>query len=251
MALQIAHSEALNTPPWISAEVPTLPSLPDDPPPSGNHPAWRTAFDAADQGASACSLPAVWHDLVRGRFRPWRESVGPERVLLLTLLEGTQPRIGPDDLGILARVLSGDPQKVIASDLRTASSTISGRYARALSKLDLSPRRVPLIAVLAAQSSAGIGPIPAARGCVVDHQGCACLVVSVPRPVTARMPGLTLAEQAVAQGIIEGRSRFEIARRRATSVNTVARQVHSTFNALQTTGRFALIRRAIQLACFA
>ena len=250
MALQFAQSAAENTAPWISSEIPTLPSLPDDPPPSGNHPGWRTTFDAADRGAPACSLPEIWQDLVLGRFRPWRESVGPERVLFLAWLDATQPRICPEDLGILARVLSGNPQKVIASDLRTATSTISGRYARALSKLDLSPRRVPLIAVLAAQGSAGIGPIPSARSCFVDHQGCACLVVSVPRPVTARMSGLTQAEQVVAQGIIEGRSRFEIARGRATSVNTVARQVHSTFNALQITGRFALIRRAIELDCF-
>jgi DNA-binding NarL/FixJ family response regulator len=75
-------------------------------------------------------------------------------------------------------------------------------------------------------------------------------VVSVPRPSTGRLPGLTRAEEEVAQGIVEGYSRFEIARRRATSVNTVARQVHSIFNALQITGRFALIRRAIEFNCF-
>jgi DNA-binding CsgD family transcriptional regulator len=248
--LQLAQSAAESTAPWIPREIPTLPSLPDDPPPSGNHPSWRISFDAADRGAEACSLPAIWRDLTIGRLRAWRESVGPERVLFLAWLDAARPPIGPDDLGIVVRILSGDPQKAIAADVSTATSTISGRYARALSKLDISSRDVPLVPVLAAQGFSGIGPVPAARSCVVDHEGCACLVVSVPRPSTGRLPGLTRAEEEVAQGIVEGYSRFEIARRRATSVNTVARQVHSIFNALQITGRFALIRRAIEFNCF-
>lgn len=251
MALQIAQSAAENTARWISPDPPTLPSLPDEPPQSGNHPGWLPAIDDADRGASACSLPEIWQDLVLGRLRPWRQSSGPERLLFLARLDATDPRLCPGDLGILVRVLSGDPQKVIASDLGTATSTISGRYARALSRFDLSPRNVPLMVVLAAQSFYGIGSILTGRSCIVEHQGCSSLVVSVPRPVTSRMPGLTQAEQVVAQGIIEGRSRFEIARSRATSVNTVARQVHSTFNALKITGRFSLIRRAIELDCFA
>jgi len=235
---------------WIPAGPPTLPSLPDHPPPSGNHPAWRAAIDAADRKAPGCSLPTLWQDLVRGSVRAWRQSIGPERVLFLAWLDATDPRPCPGDLGILVRVLSGDPQKGIAFDLGTATSTISGRYARALSGFDLSPRNVPLIVVLAAQGFSGVGSILTGRSCVVDHQGSSCRVVSVPRPMTHRMPGLTQAEQAVAQGIIEGYSRFEIARRRATSVNTVARQVHSIFSALQITGRFSLIRRAIELDCF-
>jgi DNA-binding CsgD family transcriptional regulator len=64
------------------------------------------------------------------------------------------------------------------------------------------------------------------------------------------MTTLTHAEQDVARWIIEGCSRFEIARRRQTSVHTVARQFHAIFNAQRITGRFALVRSALELHCF-
>jgi DNA-binding NarL/FixJ family response regulator len=64
------------------------------------------------------------------------------------------------------------------------------------------------------------------------------------------MTTLTHAEQQVAQWLIEGECRTEIARRRATSVHTVARQFSSVFTALRIRGRYALIRCAAEQCCF-
>jgi DNA-binding NarL/FixJ family response regulator len=156
----------------------------------------------------------------------------------------------PDNASLLARILRGDGQKTIAYELGLAPSTVSGRYMRALGTLEVSPRRIPLALVLAAQSAAGIGPMPRASSGFFDHDETAFRIVSVARPLTSRMTMLTPTEQEIAQWIIEGASRLEISRRRATSVHTVARQFHLIFRTMQVTGRFALIRRAIELQCF-
>jgi DNA-binding CsgD family transcriptional regulator len=74
--------------------------------------------------------------------------------------------------------------------------------------------------------------------------------MSVPRPVTWGMEALTHSEREVAQLLIEGRSRDEIARHRSTSASTVANQIRSIFSTMGVTGRHALIRRAIELRCF-
>jgi DNA-binding NarL/FixJ family response regulator len=158
--------------------------------------------------------------------------------------------LSPDDGAVLVRVLCGEPQKVIASELGIATSTASGRCLRALDQLDLGSGTVPLALVLAAQSSAGVARVPSARTAIFERGGQLALIVSVPRPVTVHMTTLTPAEQEVAQCLIEGDCRKEIARRRATSVHTVARQFSSVFTTLRIGGRYALIRCAVELRCF-
>ena len=220
-----------------------------DPPPHANHALWHAAVEAEEQASSGCPLDIVWRDHVRGRLRAWWESVGPERIALLAHVAAGDG-LSSQDADILARVLSGEQQKVVASDLGIAPSTVSGRCVRALGMLELTPGTVPLPIVLAAQASLGMGPLPTARSAIFESQGRVCKVISVPRPDTTRMTGLTPAEQEVAAWIIEGCSRFEIARRRSTSVHTVARQFHAVFRGEQVTGRHALIRRAVAIGCF-
>jgi len=216
----------------------------------GAAPLWPTALEADEHGVPGFPLPRLWDDVVHGRVSTWWESVGAERILLIARVTPRGRGLCPQSASVIARVFCGDPQKVVASDLGIAPSTASGRYVKALEALEVSPRMVPLSLILAAQSAAGLGPIATARSCVFDHQETACLVVSVPRPAMARMTALTTAEQDVAQWIMEGYSRWAIARHRMTSVHTVSRQFHSIFETLKVTGRFALIRRAVELHGF-
>lgn len=223
------------------------------PPPSPPlHPAWRAALEAEARSPSGFELPSLWRDLVRGRLRIWEESFVSDRIVLLARVSDVGERLSDSDASIVVRVLSGDQQKVVASELGIASSTGSSRYLRALERLDLSRRQVPLALVLAAQSTSDVRPVPPApaRGGFFNHQQNAYVFVSIRSPDTARMTQLTLAEQAVARSIISGHSRFEIARSRETSIHTVARQFHSIFEAMNVTGRFALIRRAVELRAF-
>jgi DNA-binding CsgD family transcriptional regulator len=217
---------------------------------AGPAPIWHAAVEAEDRATSPCPLDDIWEDHVHGRLRAWWESVGPERVLLIARVSGGDSGVTTQDATILARVLSGDQQKLVASDLGIAPSTVSGRYVRALDKLDLTPGTIPLALILAAQAWVGSTRVPNARRAFFECQGGGCMVISVPRPVTSRMHGLTSAQQEVAKWIIEGCSRFEIARRRQTSVHTVARQFHAVFDSQRVTGRYALVRSALELECF-
>jgi DNA-binding NarL/FixJ family response regulator len=250
-ALQIAVAKE-HSPPWHAPALALAPVGPfDGPPPHDpNDPLWRAALKAAETSAPQHPLGPVWDDLTRGRLRPWCEATIGDRVHLIARLNRSHPGLSHDDAAVLVRVLCGNQQKVIASDLGIATSTASGRYQRALNQLDLANRTLPLPLVLAAQSSAGIEGAPSARTALFEQRGQLALIVSVPRPVTAHMIRLTPAEQEVAGCLIEGDSRIEIARRRATSVHTVARQCSSVFTALRIGGRCALIRCAAESGCF-
>jgi DNA-binding NarL/FixJ family response regulator len=216
-------------------------------------PLWRAALEA-DATGTPSNLSSAWEDLVRGELRVWCESIGLERIYLLARVN-----VGPSvdryaltspEAAIVLRVLCGDSQKLIATELGVAPSTASNRCTRAIDKLDLGSGALPLPLVVAAQACAGVVASPHGRSARFEYQGCDCLVMSVPRPVTAGIDALTPAEREVAQLLIEGRSRYEISHHRSSSPNTVASQIHSIFVALGVTGRHAVIRRAIELGCF-
>jgi DNA-binding CsgD family transcriptional regulator len=220
-----------------------------DPPSASRDPIWQAAVAAEARGVK-CRLDDIWQDHVRGRLRAWWESVGPHRVLMIARLAGGGSGLAADEANIVARILSGDQQKCVACDLGLATSTVSGRYGRALDKLDLTRNTVPLPLILAAQAWVGVAEISPARRAVFTIEGQAYMVVSVPRADTSRMVDLTTAEREIAQWIIEGFSRFDIAHQRRTSVHTVARQFNAINDALRSTGRYALIRSATELGCF-
>ena len=202
--------------------------------------------------ASATSpvpLARVWEELLRGRLRPLCEVTTSHRIEAYLRPADGRP-LSHDDARLVVHVLSGQARKALADDLGIATSTATGRVLRALSKLELVDHSIPLPLVLAAQSWAGASHVPSGRVDVVDHEGRRCLAVSVPRPATARMTRLTHVQQLVAQCLIEGFTRQEIAERRKTSVYTVSRQFHSVFSCLRVTGRYAVIQQAAFLRCF-
>jgi|SRR5580704_6042643 DNA-binding NarL/FixJ family response regulator len=233
---------------WNLLDQRSRPHVPEAP--DARQAIWQGAVEADERGSVECPLEAIWNDHVHGRLRAWWESVGPDRILLVSRVAGGGSGLGTEDTDILARVFAGQQQKVVASDLGIAPSTVSGRYVRALDRLDLTPSVIPVPLVLSAQAALGVAKIPRARTAFFEAQGRVCMVVSVPRPDTARLTNLTTAEQEVAAWLVEGCSRFEIARRRETSVHTVARQFHSIFAVQRVTGRFALIRSAVAVGCF-
>jgi DNA-binding CsgD family transcriptional regulator len=194
-------------------------------------------------------LSDLWENLVRGRLRPLHEDTTRDSVRFVSQVTLGPPALCADEASLVRSVFCGDPRKALACDLGIAVSTATGRYLRALAKLDLTDGMTPLVLVLSAQSRAGLVRIPSAR-MYVDHQGFRCLSVSVPRPDTGCLVELTPVERQVAQWLIEGGTRETIADRRSTSVHTVAGQVHAIFHALGVTGRYALVRRAGELGCF-
>ncbi len=211
---------------------------------------WMAGFHAAVLRADTVPFATVWEDLARGRLRTLRETVTRDRVYLVAQVIARPCGLSPEDASLVVNVLCGEARKVLACDLGIAISTATGRFLRALARLELAERNVPLPLVLAAQSCAGVARIPSARAAFFDYDGSRCLAACVPRPATTQLIALTPSEQEVAQWLIEGLTRYEIAERRETSAYTVARQFHSVFAGLRVTGRYALIRRAVELHCF-
>lgn len=233
-----------------SPRSPRSPGPPDPPDPPD---AWRAALaalDAPESRADPADLGRIWDSVVQGRLRPLSEVVTKDRVCLVSQVIGRPEGLSPEDASLVVNVLCGEPRKAIASELSIALSTATGRFLRALAKLELADRNVPLPLVLAAQCRVSAARIRSGRRAAVDHEGNRCLALSVPRPATRHLVPLTPSEQEIAQWLIEGLTRYEIADRRETSVHTVAGQFHSIFAALHVTGRYELIRRAVELGCF-
>jgi DNA-binding NarL/FixJ family response regulator len=245
--------------PLTNAENP----VPADPTPPTRRPGqpilaadrlWTAAIEADAGGLFSPTLSTVWLDFASGRLRVWSEVAKLPRVYLVARSHGDErteaTALPAVETAILARILCGDQQKVVATDMGLAASTVSGRALRALARLNISIRSVPLPLVIAAQAAAGIVQMPLARSALFEHQGLVFLVLSVPKPRLEAVDSLTPAEQEIAGLLIEGHSRCDIASRRGASPHTVARQLHSIFSALDVAGRFGLIRRAIELGCF-
>jgi DNA-binding NarL/FixJ family response regulator len=215
---------------------------------------WKAAIEADAEGAFSPTLSTAWLDFVSGRLRIWFENTrGPRIYLVARTEEGHRVEsaaLQQSDAALLARIFCGDQQKALACDLGIATSTVSGRILRALSRLDISVRSVPLALVVAAQAWAGLVQMPLARSTLFEHRGFVFQTLTLPRPQLEVVKSLTRAGHEIASMLIEGRTRSEIASQRRASLHTVAHQIHSIFSALDVTGRFALIRRAIELGCF-
>lgn len=248
----------LNQPLRLRYESPELPPtlrLAEPPPTPGAALLWSAAVEADAASGAASHVSRAWDDLVDGRLRLWCENTTLARTYLLARLVEPHERpsrgLNPGEAWMVARVLSGEQQKVLASELGIAPSTVSSRFVRALARIDLGAGPASLPLVVLAQAAASVVQTPHPRCGLFEHQGSSYRVLSVPRPVTGGMSRLTRAEREVARLLVEGCSRLEIARRRGSSVHTVGRQINSVFSALDVPGRYALIRRAIELGCFA
>jgi DNA-binding NarL/FixJ family response regulator len=195
------------------------------------------------------ALPRVWEELVACRLRVSDERIAGDHVELgVTVPSHPQPLTSIETMTLM-RVLCGEPQKIIAVERASAASTVSNHFAQALKKLGFGARLVPLSLVLAGLARSGIARAPCALRMTLSDGGLQ-LVLTVARPAMARIDELTVAERHVAQLLIEGRTRWEIARARSTALNTVSRQCHGIYRAFGVTGRYALVRRAAERGCF-
>lgn len=148
---------------------------------------------------------------------------------------------------ILESLLQGVCQTNLAIDLRLAPSTVSSNARLALRQigLDERPSRVhPLLmlaATLARSEAASVGALSLAL------PGGA-RVVSSPRPDLCLKGMLPRAQRETLALRVEGESLAEIARRRGTSLRTVANQLATTFHMLNASGRTDVIQKLFVLS---
>jgi DNA-binding NarL/FixJ family response regulator len=210
----------------------------------------RAALAEPDADPSKDALSQAWDELTSGHMAVLLERSAGNRVGVVARVNPSPEPLSPLEASTLLRVLCGEQQKAIAVDLSVAASTASGHFVGALAKIALAVRSVPLALVLAAVHRAGIVRVDTAHSVAFEWMGTLCLAITVPRPAIATLTDLSDAEREVAQLLIEGRPRCEIAEQRSTSPNTIARQCHSIFRRLGATGRYGVTRRAAELGCF-
>jgi DNA-binding NarL/FixJ family response regulator len=211
---------------------------------------WRAAARADARSSPLSDLAGVWQDLMDGRLTVSGEGRSSRRryVLVRTNVDARERRgaLSRIETSVLVRVLCGEQQKLVAVELEIACSTASKWYTHALAKLRLAEGPFPLPLVIAAQSwASGVVSSAGARSASFEHGGDHFTLFCVPNPRLASETRLTHAEQEVAELLIEGGSRWEIASHRCTSTQTVACQLRGIFSKLRLTGRHALIARAV------
>ncbi len=219
-------------------------------------PSLSTAAIHADAEASPLvDLAAIWQNFIDGRLRFHSADRTPSRQIVLARTGndagGPWASLSRIETAIVVRVLCGEQQKLVAAEFGIACSTASKWFTNALEKLNLDRTIVPLPLVTAAQSWAlGRTPAVCARSGSFDLAGGSFFFLSVSKPIVGLEPPLTQSEREIAQRLIEGDSRWDIAAQRATSTQTVACQFRAVFSKLGLSGRYALIRRAADLGWF-
>jgi DNA-binding NarL/FixJ family response regulator len=214
---------------------------------------FREATLVAERAARpGAELAAVWQAVIDGRLDPCAEG-GSTGHRYLVARAGSDPSspsrpLSRIETAVVIRVLDGQQQKVVAAELRIASSTASKWYTLGLHKMRIAGGPIPLPLVIAAQAWASAKTPPVnARSAAFEHEGAQYFVLTVPKPTVTAQDSLTASECEVARFLVEGESRSEIAARRQTSAQTVACQLRCVFAKWRLTGRCALIRRAVEL----
>jgi DNA-binding NarL/FixJ family response regulator len=194
-------------------------------------------------------LNELWGCLVEGTARIVDAVVSREKgVLVLRMLARPEPPLSPRTIRVLERLLCGDSQKVCASDVGVAASTITVTAKHGLREIgvDCLPSRAPLLLAVLAHAARDTPPASCAKLRDFWNDGTRFAVVEVPPSEVLLSPALSGAERDVAALLLEGKPYREIAEQRRTSVRTVANQVTSVFHRLKVSGRGELMARVVR-----
>jgi DNA-binding CsgD family transcriptional regulator len=198
-----------------------------------------------DPSRDGLDLGELWHALRAGTVFVTETNCRNGRCFA-TLSDHAEGREGPrdGDLQALERVLAGELNKVVASELHISPSTLSLHCSKALRAIATQSlvSRVPIVLVTAALCARG-WLLPRARIEGGVERG---LVISFELPGKRLMARLTGVEAEVLRMTVEGKSHAEIASGRGTSRRTVANQLGAIFRKLGVSGRSALRALAVE-----
>jgi DNA-binding CsgD family transcriptional regulator len=209
------------------------------------------ALGSEGLAGSPCDLAWVWQCLLDAQLVFVGQGTGPWGRYALCRKAARPPTSGsllnPTETTMLHRVLGGEAQKSVASDLGIACSTASKFHGKAIDKLHLTRRPIALPVVMAAQAWVAREPgPPVSRLVTLESGGIEYVLVTVPRPSAAREERITPAEREIAELLVDGQTKSEIAALRATSTHTIACQLRAIFRKLRAGGRCELIKRAVE-----
>ena len=195
----------------------------------------------------AILLADLWTDLRTGRRQVVDCLATSARLYLVLTTRANSTRGTVRDLAnmsALENCLWLGAQKVVAAKCGRSTSGVAGRAKSALASMGV-------------RCSFFHSPFLLAASCGLCHLGDRSVfaelrstgsadVVSVRRPEYL-LGGITDAERQVAGCLLEGLPYAEIAKRRGVSTRTIANQLSAVFRGLHVSGRFELIRRALEL----
>jgi DNA-binding NarL/FixJ family response regulator len=208
--------------------------------------ALRLAAIAADASATTTlSLSLLWLDLTRGTSTVVDAFFSEERCYLVLGLKTSGRPVEGQRFEILEAMLGGLRQKNIAIDLVLAPSTVALHCMRALSSLGLNgkPSRAHPLLMLAATAFNSGAVVLARCSTVVGRDDRELRVIAMPRSDLQLADIVPPAELVVIRWLVEGFTYEDIAKKRGTSVRTVANQISSVFRRLDVSGRNELVQR--------
>lgn len=212
----------------------------------------QLALRLAAMTADACATTQVnatqlWRELARGTTTIVDGFFSEERCYLILTPKTDSPTSALEGrrLDILETVLSGLPQKNVASDLVLAPSTVALNARLGLESLGVKckPSRAHPLLMLTARAASETKLVLPNYSTFVTSDGRELRVVSTPRPDLSLAAVLPPAELAVIRWLIEGFPYKEIAARRGTSTRTIANQITAVFRRLRVSGRNELVHR--------
>lgn len=193
------------------------------------------------------NLMQFWRELARGSYAVADDFFSQERcyLVLKPMAEGTLQPVTGRRLEIVEAVLSGLPQKNVASDLHLAPSTIAlnSRLALESRGVNCKPSRAHPLLMLAARVAVEGRRTFVRYSSLMSRDGGELRVLSATRPDRALEKHLPSAELAVIRRLIEGQSYARIAAERGTSTRTIANQITAVFRRLRVSGRNELVQR--------
>ncbi|HET7540913.1 MAG TPA: helix-turn-helix transcriptional regulator [Polyangiaceae bacterium] len=193
------------------------------------------------------SLGRLWDELLDGR-RKITGYASDEEHCSLAVADGEWPQVSTSVIARQRRALSesailGQAQKVLAFDLGRSSATVSTVLHASLQGMGLSCqfRCLPLSLALLAHAARRPDALP--RPSWVREND--AWIVTFARPDWTLRARLSGGEYEVARLALEGKTHAEMALLRRVSVRTIANQLQSVFSKLKVSGRFQLLRLAI------
>jgi DNA-binding NarL/FixJ family response regulator len=204
---------------------------------------------AVPEGAAQLSatLRSVWSGLISGRFSVVSTSTTSESVTL-RVQQRPVARAHSRAAQIFDAASCGELQKAVAIDLGLAPSSVAAMLRQVTRGMGLSckfsrlPLAIPLLRHMICRPelvSVQLEPWPLDRAKPV-------LVIEMRRCDDVIAAKLSKSEYEVARQLLEGRTYRQMASSRATSVRTIANQVSSVFKKLGVSGRFEVLRSALE-----
>ncbi|MDQ2642944.1 MAG: helix-turn-helix transcriptional regulator [Myxococcota bacterium] len=195
-------------------------------------------------------LGRFWHELVAGEWKAESLEYGKTHVSMYVSAVPASRRsaLPAAELGVLRRILLGEPQKVIAMTDYLSCSSISATNHRALARLGLPCCiwNIPVLLFMAAHEAHGLSRPAAARLSFVGLGQRKLWEVSAPWPDAELKGLLSRAELAVARLSLSGYAHHEIAHVRRASPRTVANQLSSVFRKAGVSGRTELVCKLLR-----